>query len=67
MLMKRVTLWDSDEVQRYIDTAPWSNGRREQVSLARLLQIIDALVAAGLIEKDVRHPDDLRIKCIRKI
>ena len=34
MLQKRVNLWDSDEVQRYIDSAPWSNGRREQVSLA---------------------------------
>jgi len=33
----------------------------------RLLQIVDALVAAGLIEKDVRHPDDLRVKCIREI
>jgi hypothetical protein len=33
----------------------------------RLLQIIDALVAAGLIEKDIRHPDDLRVKCIREI
>jgi tellurite methyltransferase len=34
MLTKRVNLWDSEEVQRYIDDSPWSNGRREQVSLA---------------------------------
>ena len=33
-LRKRTNLWDLEEVQRYIDSAPWSNGRREQVSLA---------------------------------
>ena len=33
-LSKRVNLWDSEVVQNYIDLAPWSNGRKEQVSLA---------------------------------
>jgi hypothetical protein len=33
----------------------------------RLLQMIDAWVSAGLVEKDVRHPDELRVKCIREI
>ena len=33
-IQRRVNLWDSDEVQRFIDESDWSNGRREQVSLA---------------------------------
>ena len=33
-LNRRVNLWDSEAVQDYIDSALWSNGRKEQVSLA---------------------------------
>ena len=33
-LRRRVNLWDVDEVQKLIDSSHWSNGRKEQVSLA---------------------------------
>lgn len=32
MLAKNVNLWDSDEVQRFIDESSWTNGRRNNVS-----------------------------------
>jgi len=33
-LRKRVNLWNKNSVQKYIDHADWTNGRREHVSLA---------------------------------